>query len=310
VKQKSSVNYQLVLQEIYKEVSEMNLAGAPARYIRELANVIPSFFGICLVDKQSKTYGVGDFREPFSIQSISKVFTLTKILAESDVKIWDRVNVEPSGNPFNSMIQLEFERGIPRNPFINAGALVITDALISAFPDTKKTILDFIRELAGDQSINVDQKVYQSELKNSSRNQALANFIKSYDNIENEIDQLIDVYCFHCALMMDTIQLAKSFSCFANDGFSQFANRQILDSRNTKRVNALMLTCGYYDQSGEFAYRVGLPGKSGVGGGAVAVMPGQFTVTAWCPELGEKSNSLKATKALELLTTKLGISLF
>ncbi|MBV6645497.1 MAG: glutaminase [Cyclobacteriaceae bacterium] len=306
----TSTDFEQILSDIHAEVQNMQLEAKPAQYIPELANVDPDQFGICLTDLDGHVYGVGDYQQAFSVQSITKVFTLTMVFSFVKNETWQRVNVEPSGNPFNSMVQLEFENGIPRNPFINAGALVITDALVSQFSEPKEAILSFVRSICGNEKVGINQKVYESELAHSSRNRALANFIKSYNNIENDIDTLIDLYCFHCAIEMNCEQLAKSFHHLANHGFSIFNKQQILDNSSTKRMNALMLTCGFYDESGEFAYKVGLPGKSGVGGGAAAVLPGKFSIAAWSPGLGVKGNSRNATKALELLTTKLGVSLF
>ena len=247
---------------------------------------------------------------PFSIQSISKVHTLTMVFPKFDTQLWSRVNVEPSGNPFNSIAQLEYEKGIPRNPFINAGALVITDALCSKFEKPVSQISDFINELAGENCVEINQAVMKSEKNHAARNTALAYFLKSYKNFDNSIDEVLDVYFSHCAIAMNCVDLAKSFSFLANDGYSIFANKEILTESHARRVNAIMLTCGFYDEAGEFAYRVGLPGKSGVGGGVAAVMPHKFSIAVWSPELNEKGNSVKAIRALELLTNKLSFSLF
>jgi glutaminase len=304
------MDYQNLITEVYEEVQQMGLQGKAANYIPELANVDTNQFGICMVDKAGKIYGVGDYQEPFSIQSISKVYSLVMVFSKLKRELWKRVNVEPSGNPFNSMVQLEYEQGIPRNPFINAGALVVTDALISLYPEPKQAILDFIQKVSGEKEIMVNSSVQQSELEHSARNKALANFIQSFQNIENSIDKLIEVYTYHCSIEMNCLQLAKSFLFFCNNGYCNYSHTHILDGSSTKRLNALMLTCGFYDESGEFAFKVGLPGKSGVGGGIVAVLPGQFSVAVWSPGLNKKGNSVKGIAALELLTTKLGISLF
>jgi glutaminase len=303
--------YQQILEEIYKEVQALGLKGKVADYIPELSKINPERFGICLVDLDGNSYGVGDYEEEFSIQSISKVFTLAMVFGRLKGELWQRVNVEPSGNPFNSLVQLEYELGIPRNPFINAGALVTTDALISLFfPQPEEAISEFIKALSNEGHLTVNQDVQNSELQFSDRNRALANFIKSYKNIENEINKLIEVYTYHCSIEMSCYQLAKSFMVFANNGYCPNSKRQILDSSSTKRLNALMLTCGFYDEAGEFAFKVGLPGKSGVGGGIAAVLPGKFSIAVWSPALNKKGNSMKGIKALELLTDKLGISLF
>lgn len=304
------MDYQELIEEVYQEVQEENLRGKVANYIPELATVDPHQFGIALVDLKGNVYGVGDYQNPFSIQSISKVHTLTMVFPKFDTQLWSRVNVEPSGNPFNSIAQLEYEKGIPRNPFINAGALVITDALCSKFEKPVSQISDFINELAGENCVEINQAVMKSEKNHAARNTALAYFLKSYKNFYNSIDEVLDVYFSHCAIAMNCVDLAKSFSFLANDGYSIFANKEILTESHARRVNAIMLTCGFYDEAGEFAYRVGLPGKSGVGGGVAAVMPHKFSIAVWSPELNEKGNSVKAIRALELLTNKLSFSLF
>lgn len=304
------MDYQQIIEEVYQEVREENLRGKVADYIPELATVNPDQFGIALVDLKGNVFGVGDYQVPFSIQSISKVHTLTMVFHVFNSKLFSRVNVEPSGNPFNSIAQLEFEKGVPRNPFINAGALVITDALCSKFEKPIEQISDFINEISGENCVSINESVKNSEQNHGERNTALAYFLKSYKNFNNNIDEVLDVYFSQCAIEMNCVDLAKSFSYLANDGFSIFANRQILSESHARRVNALMLTCGFYDEAGEFAYRVGLPGKSGVGGGVTAVMPHKFSIAVWSPELNEKGNSIKAIKALELLTDKLSFSLF
>ncbi|MFN3800300.1 glutaminase [Belliella pelovolcani] len=304
------MDYQQIIEEVYREVQEENLRGKVATYIPELASVNPDQFGIALVDLEGNVFGVGDYQIPFSIQSISKVHTLTMVFHVFKSKLWARVNVEPSGNPFNSIAQLEYEKGIPRNPFINAGALVITDALCSKFERPIEQISDFINELAGQTCVRINQEVKQSEQNHAARNTALGYFLKAYQNFENNVEEVLDVYFSHCAMEMSCVDLAKSFSFLANDGYSIFANREIVSESHARRINALMLTCGFYDEAGEFAFRVGLPGKSGVGGGVAAVMPHKFSIAVWSPELNEKGNSVKAIKALELLTDKLSFSLF
>ncbi|EOZ96714.1 Glutaminase [Indibacter alkaliphilus LW1] len=304
------MDYQALIEEVYKEVQNENPRGKVADYIPELAHVDGNQFGIALVDLEGNVFGVGDYQTPFSIQSVSKVHTLTMVFHVFKSKLWSRVNVEPSGNPFNSIAQLEYEKGIPRNPFINAGALVITDALCSKFDRPFHQISDFINELSGHQCVLMNPEVKQSEQNHAERNTALAYFLKAYKNFENKVEDVLDVYFSQCAIEMSCTDLAKSFSFLANDGYSIFANREIVSESHARRINALMLTCGFYDESGEFAFRVGLPGKSGVGGGIAAVMPHKFSIAVWCPELNEKGNSVKSIKALELLTDKLKFSLF
>lgn len=304
------MDYQELISEVYQEVNELGLRGKVADYIPELTKVSRHRFGMALIDLEGKVYGVGDYQVPFSIQSISKVFTLTMVFHKFRSKLWSRVNVEPSGNPFNSIAQLEYEKGIPRNPLLNAGALVITDALTSKFENPVHSIREFIDELAGQHCVRINEEVMQSELLHAERNTAMAYFLKAYKNFDNDIQEVIRTYVSQCSIEMCCEELAKAFSYLANDGYSIFAKREILNESQSRRVNALMLTCGFYDESGEFAFRVGLPGKSGVGGGVAAIMPGKFSIAVWSPELNEKGNSVKAIKALELLTDKLKFSLF
>lgn len=306
------MEYQALIEEVYNDVQQMGLKGKVADYIPELSRISPDYFGVCLVDMEGNIYSAGDYDIRFSIQSISKVFTLTMAFQDLRDELQNRINVEPSGDPFNSLVQLEHENGIPRNPFINAGALVVTDALVSLHPEPEKVIHKFICELASENEddVQLNEQVLKSELDHSSRNRAVANFMKSFGNIHNNIDRLMEVYSYHCSLEMSCLQLAKAFLIYAGNGESRYSHKKILNNSNIKRINALMLTCGFYDQSGDFAYKVGLPGKSGVGGGVVAVLPGQFSVAVWSPELSEKGNSVKSIKFLEILTDKLKISLF
>lgn len=304
------MNYQEVIENVFEAVAKENLRGKLADYIPELARVDPTLFGVCLVDPEGNTFQCGDSQVPFSIQSISKAHTLTMVYTQLAADLWQRVNVEPSGNPFNNLAQLEYENGIPRNPFINSGALVTTDALMSLHAKPKDAIHDFIKSMTGGEDIHTNRTVQASELECADRNRAVAHLLKSYNNLHNDVEELMEVYTYHCALEMNCEQLAKSFLYLANHGHCIYTNKQVLDRGLTKRINALMLTCGFYDEAGEFAFKVGLAGKSGVGGGVVAVLPGKFSIAVYSPELNEKGNPVKAMRFLELLTTEMGISLF
>lgn len=304
------MDYQKLIEEVYQEVQALDLKGEPASYIPELGNVNINKFGLCLISTKGDIFTVGDVNDKFSIQSISKVFTLAIAFADKGEKLWQRVGVEPSGSAFNSLSQLEYENGIPRNPFINAGALVITDLVRLLSSEPLQLILHFIQNISDSKNIKSNKKVALSELKHSSRNKALAHFMKSFKNIESRIDKLIETYCYQCSIEMTCTELAKAFLLFANHGKNIYTNEQVLSKSQTKRINAIMQTCGFYDEAGEFTFKVGLPGKSGVGGGIGAVLPEQFSVVAWSPGLNSKGNSLKGMKALEILTTKLGYSVF
>lgn len=304
------IDYSKVISRIYEEVTPYWGKGKVADYIPALAEIDPRQLGIVVDTVDLKSHKVGEADTPFSIQSISKVFTLAMVFSKTGEDLWNSVGREPSGNPFNSLVQLEHEQGIPRNPFINAGALVVTDRLISLYPRPKEAILDFVRSLCGTDDIYFDHRVALSERRNADRNMALAYFIKSFGNIHNDVETVIDVYCHQCALAMSCTDLARSFLIFANRGVNPLNGERILTESQTKRIGALMATCGFYDESGDFAYRVGLPGKSGVGGGIVAYMPGKLSMAVWSPELNSYGNSLIGIEAFERFTTDIRSSIF
>jgi glutaminase len=305
------LNYQAILEEIEKEIQPLFSQGKVADYIPALAKVNPNQFIMSIRLFDGTSYGVGDVNSKFSIQSISKVFTFTLALHQYGRDLYHRVGHEPSGDPFNSLVQLEYENGIPRNPFINAGAIVTTDTLVSIHKKyTFKYILDFIKKVANDETITYDKDIYKSELEHGFKNFALINMIKSYDNIHNKIDTVINTYFKQCSIMMSTSQLAQSMLYIANHGVNPLTEERIISISKAKRTNSLMLTCGHYDASGDFAYKVGLPGKSGVGGGIVAIVPQKMAICVYSPELNAQGNSLIGTKALELFTSKTGLSIF
>lgn len=303
------MNYTAILQDIYNEGKGQPKIGQVATSIPELASVPPDKFGMHLLTMEGEDFHVGDATEKFSIQSVSKVLSLALAFSFIGEKIWERVGVEPSGNPFNSLVQLEYEKGIPRNPFINAGALVIADVLISELKNPKQDFLNFIHEVSGYDNIDFNHKVANSERVTGFRNAALANFLKSFGNIKNDVEHVLDFYFYQCSIEMTCKELAHSFYFFANEGKTK-SGKQILNNSQVKRLNAIMQTCGFYDESGEFTYRVGLPGKSGIGGGIVALYPKNFVVASWSPRLNEKGNSELGMFALEQLTTKTGMSIF
>ncbi|MGJ8634692.1 MAG: glutaminase [Luteolibacter sp.] len=302
-------DYQSILEQIHSKVISDPPQGQVASYIPGLAKISPGKFGMHLHTAEGEGFSVGDSDEAFSIQSITKVLLISFVLSTEGGKIWRRVGVEPSGDPFNSLIQLEHERGIPRNPFINSGALVVCDFLMSLYDDPLPEFLDFVRRISGVHDINFDQYVMKSEREVAYRNLAMLNFMKDFGNIHNDIIAVIDFYCAVCSIRMSCGELARTFAVFMNHGRLE-NGEQVLSIRRTKRINALMLTCGFYDESGEFAFRVGLPGKSGVGGGIAAVYPGKYSVAVWSPPLNPKGNSAAGCLALEMLTNMTGTSIF
>lgn len=304
------------LDRIVKDIAEEMRArpdrGAVASYIPELARADLQAFGLVVIDGDGRVAAGGDADIAFSIQSISKVFTLTLALGMVGDRLWRRVGREPSGSPFNSIVQLERENGIPRNPFINAGAIAVTDVILSGHQPREALgeILRFMQFLAQDDSIAIDDRVAASEKRTGFRNAALANYMRSFDVIENPVDYTLGVYFHHCAIAMTCRQLATAGLFLAYSGHHPLAGHSVISAERARRINAIMLTCGHYDGSGDFAYRVGLPGKSGVGGGILAVAPGRASICVWSPGLDAAGNSHLGRIALEMLVKRTGWSIF
>ncbi|NVN88040.1 MAG: glutaminase [Rhodopseudomonas sp.] len=305
-------NLETVVAEIAAEMAKRPDRGAVAHYIPELARVGPHAFGIAVIDADGNVFAGGDADVPFSIQSISKVFTLTLALGKIGDRLWRRVGREPSGSPFNSIVQLERECGVPRNPFINAGAIAVTDAILSGHQPREALgeILRFMQFLAADPTIAIDEAVAASEQRTGFRNIALANYMKSFGVLENPVEFTLGVYFHHCAIAMSCRQLAMAGRFLAHSGRNPSTGHSVVSPQRARRINALMLTCGHYDGSGEFAYRVGLPGKSGVGGGVLAIAPGKASIAVWSPGLDPSGNSHLGRLALEGLAKRMGWSIF
>jgi len=305
----AAVDMDQLLTQVVQEIGPQIGSGVVADYIPALAQVDPAQFGIAVALPDGSVHGAGDWTEAFSLQSISKLFTLALALAENDESIWPRVGREPSGNAFNSLVQLEYENGIPRNPFINAGALVVTDHLAGVVGDAAQSVLDFLRTEADNPDIRCDEKVAASEAAHADRNLALAHFLASYDNIRGDVRAVVDQYVRQCAIAISCRDLALAGLFLARHGLRRDGSR-MLSPGQTKRINAVMLTCGTYDAAGEFAYRVGLPGKSGVGGGILAVVPGRCSVAVWGPGLDRRGNSVAGVAALDRFTALTDWSVF
>ena len=300
-----------LLNGILDEVRPLIGQGKVANYIPALAEVPANKLGIAVCYNDGEIIQAGDSQESFSIQSISKVLSLTLAMAlyEPD-ELWARVGKEPLGQAFNSMIQLELENGIPRNPFINPGAIVISDMLYSRLCAPQYRMLELVRELSCNPQIVYDKIVANSEMQHSDRNASIAYLMRSFGNFNNEVMPVLNNYFSYCALKMSCVDLARTFSYLANKGQPLGAKTPIISQTQSKHINALLATCGLYDGAGEFAYRVGMPGKSGVGGGIVAIVPGEMTIAVWSPELDQSGNSLVGTAALEKLSARIGRSIF
>ncbi len=301
-----------ILTAISVEMDAAKERGTVANYIPSLGKVDPKHFGIAVVDEDNAVFTAGDADAPFSIQSVSKVFTLTMALQKHGDELWKRVGREPSGSAFNSIVQLENEGGIPRNPFINAGALVVSDVVL-AEADARSAIGDvlrFVRMLASDDSITIDSEVANSEAATGFRNVALANYMKSFGNMDPYVEGALKLYFHQCALSLSCRQLAMAGRYLMHDGRHPDTGEAIVSPLLARRINALMLMCGHYDGSGEFAFRVGIPGKSGVGGGILAIVPGKASIAVWSPGLNTRGNSKLGTRALERLAEATGWSVF
>lgn len=302
---------QPIVDEIVAAMAVETKRGTVATYIPGLARVSPAHFGMAVITADGALAAGGDATMPFSIQSVSKVFALTMALGKVGDQLWQRVGREPSGNAFNSIVQLEVEHGIPRNPFINAGALVVADVNLSGHMPRESIgeLIRFIRFLADDETIVVDDAVARGEAETGYRNIALANYMRAFGNIHNAVEMVLGCYFHQCAIAMSCVQLARAGRFLMLDGRQPEGGR-VISPRRARRINALMLTCGHYDASGDFAFRIGIPGKSGVGGGILAVVPGKASIAVWSPGLNESGNSHLGTLALERLAQATGWSVF
>ncbi len=305
-----SVDVSALLTAITAQRRAQPQAGRVADYIPALARVPATQFAIAAQTLEGECHAAGDSGTRFSIQSISKLFLLAHVLPRRGDALWNDVGREPSGNRFNSLVQLEVEDGKPRNPFINAGALVLVDQLLALSATPLADLLQFIREEAADDSISIDDEVAASEREHIDRNAALVHFMRSFGRIRHRVDDVLDLYCQTCAIAMNVTQLARAVCFLAQHGHSPISGRTRMTRSEAKRINALMLTCGTYDAAGEFAYRVGLPCKSGVGGGIVAVIPNRMGLCVWSPALAASGNSANGLEALDAFTTATGWSVF
>lgn len=304
------MSYQNILETIYQEIQPFAQSGKQADYIPALAQVNPDQFGVYLKTLDGEDYSLGQYDTKFSIQSISKVFSLSIALSLKGKELWTRIGKEPSGSAFNSLVQLEYEHGKPRNPFINAGAIVLADVLLSELTNPEDFFLNYVRVLADNPDIQYSTEVAQSEQSCSYLNASIAYLLKHHGNLENNVEDVLHFYCLMCSVEMSCKDLSHAFMAFArsNEPFS-YGGVELSISR-VKRINAIMQTCGFYDEAGEFAFLVGLPGKSGVGGGIVAIYPSKYSIAVWSPRLNGRGNSIMGMKALELFTTYTSESIF
>jgi glutaminase len=305
------VDYQETLDVVYAKVTPEFGCGQVSSHIPSLTRVDATRFGLALATLDGASFGVGDWDTPFSIQSVSKVFALALVLSHDGEAIWRRVGRESSGGAYNSLHQLEQDSGVPRNPFVNAGALVVVDRLISLTGQASAAVLELVRTEAGNPAVRIDVDVAasESESQHRHRNAALAHLLASYGNLVHPVDVVLEQYTDMCAIAMSCRDLAAAGGFLARQG-RRVGGSRLLSRSDAKRLNATMLTCGTYDNAGEFAYRVGLPAKSGIGGGILAVVPDRCTLTAWGPGLDPGGNSCAGLAALDAFTTHTGWSVF
>ena len=301
-----------IVQDIAAEISLAADRGMVADYIPDLASVSPGHFGMAIIEMDGTCHVAGDADMAFSVQSVTKVFALTLALGAVGDALWKRVGREPSGSAFNSIVQLEWERGIPRNPFINAGAIVVSDILLACYEpgEVIAQFLNFMRMLTGDESVIIDERVARSEADTGYRNVALASYMRAFGNITHPIEKTLGIYFHQCSLSMNCRQLALAGRFLMTGGVNPDTGLAVVTAQRARRILALMMTCGHYDGSGEFAYRVGLPGKSGVGGGILAIAPRIASIAVWSPGLNERGNSQLGALALERLVQRTGWSVF
>ncbi|BBN80752.1 glutaminase [Pseudoalteromonas sp. A25] len=303
-------NYQTVLDATFTHVQPLLNKGKVADYIPALAEQELGQFAMALHTNDGQTFTAGNCNARFTVQSVSKVMTLTMALQRYEDELWQRVGKEPSGTAFNSLTQLEFENGIPRNPFINAGAIVTCDALFSRLSAPIHTMLEQYRSQSGNEKVVINKRVAQSEFEHRYRNAAMAYLMKSFGNFTNDVEEVLWSYFNYCAIEVNCTELARTFSYLSNHGFCSQSQQQLLSAKQTKQLNSLLFTSGLYDAAGDFAYRVGMPGKSGVSGTIIAVVPGQFTVAVWSPGLDKFGNSVAGIAALEYVSEQLGTAIF
>ncbi len=301
---------QAVVDDIVGQMAVVDRFGKAASHVEGIAEFETGQFGIAVVMADGRIATGGSHDHPFAIQSISKVFAFTMALRSLGDDVFERVGREPSGDPFNSIVDLERMKGIPRNPFINSGALVVVDALLGRpkGKDTPATVRDMLMEEIGEKKLGRVAEIVEQDGKTSGwGNRAHASLAKFFDNLHGDIEKVMTAYAEQCAICLDCRQLALAGRYLMRTRGSGGSSDE---ARLARRINALMMSCGMYDGSGDFAFRVGLPAKSGVGGGILAIAPGKASIATWSPGLDDNGNSVLGMLALEQLSERMGWSVF
>lgn len=306
------MNMKEVLQEIVNESKKYTKKGKVATYIPELGHKNPDLLGISITDNYGNVYSAGDYHVPFTLQSVSKPIVLLLALMENGERIFEKVGKEPTGDPFNSLVRLEtFVTGKPLNPMINAGAITVASMIKGSDLDEKiSKIVNFMKSITGNDKISVNDPVYKSELKTGHRNRAIAYFLKDNGVIDGDVEEILKLYFMQCSINVTTKDLAQIGILLANDGVDLKTTKRLIPSKYASIVKSLMLTCGMYDHSGEFAATVGFPAKSGVSGGILGVSPKKLGIGILGPALDPKGNSYAGVKILETLSERLDLNIF
>ena len=302
-----------ILSDIIVSNRKHTANGQVASYIPELKKANGDDLGICIIDKYNNIYCAGDYNKKFTIQSISKTIVLAMALMDNE---WDyvfsKVGMEPSGDPFNSIMKLETnDTKIPCNPMINAGAIATTSLIKGKnLKDKEERMLSFFRKLAKNDSLQINKYVYESEKLTGNRNRAMAYLLKNDGVIEGDVDETLDLYFKQCSIEVSVIDLARIGLLFANYGIDIETGERVISENISRMIKTFMVTCGMYDASGEFALKVGIPAKSGVGGGIMASIPNRMGIGVFGPSLDKKGNSIAGLKVLEELSQRLSLSIF
>ncbi len=296
-----------IAEEVTRDAIRIEKASDPKE-----EGLTPGPFGMAIATVDGRFAVAGESGTGFPIQSIGKVFALELALQAIGDDVFKRVGREPSGDPFNSIVDLERTCGIPRNPFVNAGALVVVDVLVEQLSDDRQAsaVVDFVRGHAGLEDVPLDPDVLESEEKGGDLNRAMMSFMRHHGNLRSPPDEVMEAYVHQCAITLDCLGLARAGLFLARTRLAPDDAQRDTEARRMRQLLALMMTCGHYDGSGDFALRVGLPAKSGVGGGILAIVPEIAAVAVWSPNLDTHGNSMIGVRALELLARRTGWSVF
>ncbi|MGL6105165.1 glutaminase A [Romboutsia sp.] len=305
------------MEKTLKEILNLNRKytnyGQVASYIPELKNAKRDDLGICIIDKDNNIYKAGNCDTKFTIQSISKPIVLAMALMDNDWSyVFSKVGMEPSGDPFNSIMKLETnDSKKPSNPMINAGAIVTTSLIKGASVEEKEErMLKFFRKLANNDTLDINYEVYKSEKTTGDRNRAMAYLLKNDGFVQGNVEEILDLYFKQCSIEVDVVDLARIGINLAMYGVNIENNERLLSERVSRMVKTFMITCGMYDSSGEFAIKVGIPAKSGVGGGIMASVPNSMGIGVYGPALDKKGNSIAGVKVLEELSHRYKLNIF